>query len=263
LTDLILDVARWVAYGLLIAAAFPTAMAVVQLIKARRAPIYATRQNAYKEARRWMSALLVLLVLALVLLVVPPPVAALLVRPTPVPTATPTAAPTCTATPCPTGTPTATPTRRPTATPPTIPTLTPSLSPPETVLTPLPSAMPARENAHIAIITLAAGEDENGDPVDPGSEFPPGQQRVYLFFTYEGMRTGTQTTFAWYKGEEFIEFCSDTWLWGTVEGRQWGWRGRTSYRCRPPEGWEPGTYEIRVFIETQLQGVAQFVVADE
>jgi len=123
--------------------------------------------------------------------------------------------------------------------------------------------VPAGEDAHIAVITLAADEDAEGQPVGPGTEFPSGDHKVCLFFTYEEMKKGVATTFAWYKGEEFIDFCSDTWLWGVAEERNWGKDGRAAYCCKPPEGWEPGTYEIRVFIETRLQGIAQFVIKEE
>jgi len=261
LLPLILSQMRWAAYALLIASAVPAGLAIAQLIKARRAAYYALRRDALRRGRRWVLVALIWLTLAIALLVVPPRLAAILSAP--VPTATPAAVPTHTPTRRPTRTPTATPTRRPTATPPFIPTSTPEILPPESALSPLPSAVPAREDARIAIITLAAEEDDFGQPVDPGTEFPPGDHRVYLFFTYEGMRNGTATTFAWYKDGEFIEFCSDTWAWGLVEGRDWGEAGRTSYYCSPPGGWEPGTYQVQVFIETRLQGSSQFVITEE
>jgi hypothetical protein len=122
--------------------------------------------------------------------------------------------------------------------------------------------MPAGEDVRIAIITLAAAEDALGQPVDPGTEFPSGDHRVYLFFTYEGMKDGIATTFAWYKDGEFIDFCSDTWAWGLVEGREWGENGRTSYYCKLPGGWQPGTYQVHVFIDDRVQGMTRFVVTE-
>ena len=252
---------RWVAYMLLIASAVPTGLAIAQLIKARRAPYYALRRDALRRSRRWILASLLWQAFAIVLLVLPPGLEAILPAPTPLPTATIAAVPT--PTPRPTRTPTATPTRRPTATAPFIPTATPDEPVPDSALSPLPSAVPASEDARIAIITLAAGEDALGQPVDPGTEFPPGDYRIYLFFTYEGMKDGTATTFAWYKEGEFIEYCSDTWAWGLVEGREWGERGQFSYYCRPPGGWQPGTYQVNVFVEDRVQGAAQFRVVEE
>ena len=249
---------RWFAYTLLLASAVPAGLTISQLIRARRAPYYALRREAFRRAKRWILVALVLQASAALLLFAALYLPAFMPAPPPPVTATATPAPS--PTPRPTRTPTPTPTRRPTATPPFIPTPTEIVPLPESALSPLPSAVPAGEDARIAVITLAAGEDAAGEPVDPGSEFPPGDHRVYLFFTYEGMKNGIKTTFAWYKGEELLDFCSDTWLWGLAEGRDWGEQGRSLYYCKPPGGWEPGTYEIRVFIETQLQGIAQFAI---
>ena len=260
MTPLTLGLIRWVAYALLIVAAILVGLAITQLITARRAPIYVMRRNALTRATRWGLAALASLAVAFLLLLVVPSLLAV-VPASVLPTVTLTSVPTATATSRPTPIPTITPTRRPTATPPFIPTSTPAILPPESALSPLPSAVPAREDAHIAIITLAAEKDANDQPVNPGAEFPPGDHRVYLFFTYEGMRNGTTTTFAWYKDGQLIDFCSDTWLWG-LKGREWGESGRQPYLCKPPGGWAPGTYEIRVFIETRLQGVAQFVIKE-
>ncbi len=261
-------IATWLrrfAYTLLLASAIPAVLTIFHLIKARRAPYYVLRRDAFRRARRWILTSLALQAVAVLLLFVALYLPAVTRAPLPSPSATSFVAPTLTRTPTrsPTRTPTPTPTRRPTATPPFIPTPTQAVPLPEIALSPLPSAVPPGEEARIAVITLATEEDAAGQPVDPGSEFPPGDHRVYLFFTYEGMDDGIQTTFAWYKGEEFIDFCSDAWLWGLVEGRDWGRSGRSSYFCRPPGGWEPGTYEIRVFIETRLQGIAQFAIEEE
>ena len=261
MTPLTLSLLRWVAYALLIASAILVGLAIPQLNKARRAPIYAMRRSARERATRWALAALVLQALAVVLLILTSYLATVVSAVT-APTATATGAPTYTAAPSPTRTPTVTPTRPPTATPPFIPTPTPAVPLPESLLNPLPSAVPAGENARIAVITLAAEQDADGQPVAPGSEFPPGDHRVVLFFTYEGLADGVTTTFAWYKNGEFLDFCSDTWLWGLVEGRARGERGRASYPCELPGGWTPGGYEVRVFIETRLQGIAQFVVEE-
>lgn len=263
MTPLILDQMRWVAYALLIASAVPAGLAVAQLVRARRAPYYALRREALRRGKRWVLTALVWLAFAIAVLIVPSRLADILSAPAPVPTATAATVPARTPTPRPTRTPTTTPTRRPTATAPFIPTSTPDVPLPESALSPLPSAVPAGEDARITVITLAAEADDLEQPVDPGTEFPPGDHRVYLFFTYEGMQNGVATTLAWYKDGEFLDFCSDTWAWGLAEGREWGEAGRTSYYCKPPGGWESGAYQVHVFIETRLQGTAQFVITEE
>ncbi|MEA3339243.1 MAG: hypothetical protein U9R15_04695 [Chloroflexota bacterium] len=253
------DVVRWVAYALLVASVIPVYVAFVQFSKARHDQYYFQRRDAFKLLGPWMGLASVMLIAAIILLTIVPRLLTS-IAPAPTPTALPTRAPTLTPTPLPTLPPTATPTRRPTATPPTIPTPTPSVPLPEPALSPLPSAVPAGEGAHITVVALALESGGGDQPVSPSKEFPPGDQRIYLFFAWEGMQNGNMTTFAWYKDEELLDFCSDTWLWGMVEGRDWGERGHTSYYCNPPAGWEPGNYEIHIFIETRLQGVAQFVV---
>jgi hypothetical protein len=259
LTDPVLVWMRSIAYILLIAAVAPVSVVVSQLIKARRAPYFAMRQAALKRGRRWILAALVVLVVAIDLLVVPPRLAVLLHRSEQpeldTPTSTP--APTITATPTshPTRTPTVTPTRRPTATPPFIPTLTPKVPPPESALTPLPSAVPAGDDAHITIITLATGRDDAGQPVDSGAEFPRHTPRVHLFICYEGMRNGIAWTFAIYREGELLDSATQLW--------EWGIEGKTDLYHEPPGGYEPGVYEMRVFIEDRLQGVAQFMIREE
>ena len=255
LTALTLDILRWIAYVLLIVSAIPTGLAISQFIKARRAQYYAARREAPRYGMRWMLAALVLQALAVALLILPPRVAVLVSTPTPVPTMTPTVTPTLTPTPSPTLTPTVTPTRRPTATPPVIPTPTPAIPLPEPALSPLPSAVPAGEDALITFITLAADLDDNGEPVEPGAEFPPGDHRVYLFVSYEGLADGVAWTLALYREGEFLDGSTQLW--------EWGKEGQTYFYYKPPEGYEPGNYEMRVFIEERLQGVAQFVIVEE
>ncbi|MEE8389513.1 MAG: hypothetical protein V3S14_01780 [Anaerolineae bacterium] len=247
---------RWVAYALLLASIVPMVVVISQLVRARRAPYYAVREIALKRVKRWALVALMLLVLGVDVLVVPPRLAAVLPRPedlTPEPP-TPTLTVIITRTVRPTRAPTSTPTRRPTATAPFIPTPTSAVPPPASALTPLPSAVPAGENARITIVTLAADYDEDGQPVDPGAEFPPGDHHVYLFIAYEGMANGVAWTFAIYREGEFLD--SSTQLW------EWGAQGKTYLYYKPPGGYELGVYEMRVFVGERLQGVAQFAITD-
>jgi hypothetical protein len=250
---------RIVAYILLVVTIVPVANVVFQLIRARRAPYFAMRQSALRRGRRWLLAALVMLVVAIDLLVVPPRLAAFLPQPEEplLDTLTPTPVPIITATRTlpPTRTPTTMPTRRPTATPPFIPTLTPEVSLPESALTPLPSEVPAGDDANITIITLAAARDDAGQPVDPGTEFPRYIPRVHLFIHYEGMHNGIPWTFAIYRQGDLLDSATQLWEWGT--------EGKTDLYHEPPGGYAPGVYEMRVFIEDRLQGVAQFVVKEE
>lgn len=247
---------RWVAYVLLLSSVIPVGVVITQLIRARRAPFYIARELALKRAKRWVLVALLLVVLGVDLWIVPPRLAPPSRQPPEqvLHTPTPTSVTMITSTPRPTRTPTATPTRRPTATPPFIPTPTSDVPLPESALTPLPSAVPAGEGARIDVITLAADRDDGGQPVDPGNEFPPGDHRVYLFIHYEGMADGVAWTLAMYREGEFLDSTTQLWEWGT--------EGKTYLYYKPPGGYEPGVYEMRVFIEHRLQGVAQFVIRE-
>ncbi|HET90714.1 MAG TPA: hypothetical protein ENN99_08255 [Chloroflexi bacterium] len=250
---------RWLGYVLLAASAIPLAMVIRLLVRSRQAPFYAVRQGAIQRLKPWLLALALLLVLGTGLFVLPPYLIEMLSgareeeQPLDVPPSTPAMAVTFVS--LPTSAPTATPTRRPTATPPFIPTPTPVLSPPASALTPLPSAASPSQDAHITIVTLAADRDEEGQPVDAGDEFAPGNRQVYLFISYADMADGVPWTFAIYREGELLD--STTRLW------EWGPDGRTSLYYTPPGGYRPGVYEMRVFIGERLQGVAQFVIADD
>jgi hypothetical protein len=256
----IAQVVRWVAIGLLAASLVPAAFAARNLARSRAAAYYVQRRNALGRAVRWLLAMLALLVVAVVLLIIAPalePPATL-----PPASATPSATPeaTDTASPAPSAVPSATPTHRPTATAPPIPTPTPSVEPPPCALTPLPSAVPAAQGARLELLALATAADANGQPVDPGRAFRAGSHPVLLFFHYQGMTTGVPVTFAWYREGEYLPECSETWLWGQKANRHWGSEGNATVTCSPGTGWMTGTYEVRVFIEARLQGVAQYVI---
>ncbi len=247
---------RWLAYVLVFVSAILTALAISQLSKARRAPFYVLRKEALRRARRRMLVALMMQVVAVDILMLMPYLAKSVVVPAPVAIVTQTevGASTLAPTPAPTQTPTTTPTRRPTATAPFIPTPTPAVLLPELGIGPPPSAVPAREDARITVIALAADKDEEGRPVDPGTEFPPGDNRVYLFIAYDGLTDGVTWTFAIYRERELLDSTTELW--------EWGEQGKTYLYYKPAGGYEPGVYEMRIFIEKRLQGVAQFVIRD-
>lgn len=249
---------RWVAYALMILSALPFGLSIPQFLKSRRAPYYILRERALRRAKTWVMVGLAVFCLGLIVLILAPRLAHPPSSTVPTPTGpavitlTPSAAPSSSATPPPS----ATPTPRPTAIPsPTSESPLPTV-PPSGLPTPPSSPLPAGPDAEIEFTALAMEKDASGLPVNPGSEFPPGQHAVYVFFTYEGMRNGVERTFAWYKDDDFFERCSQTALW------EWGDRGRTSYFCEPSSGWEPGSYEVRVFVEDVLQFVAEFEITE-
>lgn len=171
-------------------------------------------------------------------------------------TVTPSAAPTATPAP-PTPTPSPVP---PTPIPPPTATPTPGYPLPGTALSPLPGAVPARPEARITLWTFALGE-ENGRPVEPGDSFRAGDFRVYAFIRYEGMSRGVQWTYGWYREGEYLD--GNTCLWWVrmpdcpyIVGEQ----GMTFLYYRRPGGYDPATYEVRIWIEDRFQGAFTFTI---
>lgn len=122
--------------------------------------------------------------------------------------------------------------------------------------------MPAGPDAQITILTLAL-EEESGEPVDPGFEFPPGDHRVYLFFEYTGMEQGVVWTYAWYQDGEYRD--GNTCLWGVREEgcpRIFGRRGDNFLYYRLPGGYVPGVYDVRIWIGGEFQDSAQFMITE-
>jgi len=251
---------RWVGTALLAFSIVSVGVSAFYLRRARRDRYYILRETARRRGARWLIASAASLVLGTALLYFrahPPtiPTHTPTARPIPSPSATtiPTAAPTPTARPTLPPLPSPTPTRRPTATPPFIPTPTPAYPLLETALTPQPGAVPAGPDAQISMLTFALGE-EGGQPVEPGLEFPPGDHRVYLFFEYSGMRRNLVWTYGWYREGEYLDGATRLWVLGRT--------GTNYLYFKPPGGYVPGVYEVRIWIEDRFQGTFQFVITE-
>jgi hypothetical protein len=174
--------------------------------------------------------------------------------PTAVPTETPTLIPsptprTPTVTPSPTSTPTVTPT--PTSTP-----IPPDAELPSVIRTPFPvGAVDPSPEAALVDLVLAAGEEGN-QPINATTEFPSGTERVYAFFTFDGMTRNVPWSHVWY-GEvdgRMVELWPQVELWSYDS--PWGstWR---YFNCRD------GRYELYVFVGRELQQKVPFTVGVE
>lgn len=173
--------------------------------------------------------------------------------PTPVPTATSTLIPSPTPrTPTVTFTPTPTPTA--TATPTELPIPADS-DLPVALRTPFPTqAVTPGTDATLVEVVLAAGEKDDR-PVNPTTRLPKGTERVYAFFTFDGMSRNVPWVHAWY-GEvdgQMVELWSkvELWAYDSAQGRTWRY-----CNCRPGKG------EIRVYVGQRLQQRVPFVVGD-
>ena len=222
---------------------------------ARTTQFGVVRERAERRGRQWtiVAAVLALLAAAAVTLWATstwnPQV-----LPTPAPTATSTLIPsptprTPTVTPTPTATATVTPT--PTATP-----VPPDAHLPSAVRTPFPTwAVTPGPDAALVDLVLAAGQ-RNDEPVGPTTRLPAGTERVYAFFTFDGMARGVPWVHVWY-GEvegQMVEVWSQVELWPYDDARGRTWR---FFNCRS------GRYELHVYVGQQLQQKVPFVVGGE
>lgn len=170
--------------------------------------------------------------------------------------------------PTPSSTPTATASETPTI------TLTPSITPtasitptPSITWTPTPSATPAipddirvlfRETvtpdprAALSPIDVAARLDRSNRAVQPADSFVTPTGKLYGAFTYNFMQDGVRWTAIWYLGSAVICLETKPWDGGT------GGFGYTE--CEPQAGWQPGSYEIQMFVGTEWKVSARFEV---
>lgn len=254
----------WIGIALLAIAVGAIGISILQFRHARTAPYYFMREAARRGGIRWF----LLAVVALVLggstfyihqrsrATIQPPIGVTMTVSVAVhsPTAAVPPSPTATRTPSPSPIPPS-----PTATPSPTPTPTPYPMP-DTARSPLPGAVPARPDARIVLETFALGV-ENGQPVQPGSEFVAGDFRVYAFIRYEGMSRGVTWTYGWYREGEYLDGNTCLW-WTRLPDCPYmvGETGLTFLYYRRPEGYDPGTYEVRIWIEDRFQGAYPFVV---
>lgn len=242
-------------------------VSVLKFRHARTAEYYILREAARRSGTRLLLLAFISLILAGGTLYLRSRWGAMV---SPTPTLTPTVpqtspSPTIAALPSPVAT--ATPSPSPSPIPPTptpSPTPTPTPYPlPETASTPLPGAIPARPEARITLETFALGV-QNNHPVQPGAEFTAGDFRVYAFILYEGMSRGAVWTYGWYREGEYMD--GNTCLWWVRLPEEYhcpymvGEQGRTFLYYRRPGGYDPGTYELRIWIENRFQGAFRFVI---
>lgn len=254
-----------IVVGLLALTLVAVGISVLKFRHARTAPYYFMREAARRSGIRW-------LLLAVAALILNGSVGYLQQRwravnlPDGEVTTTARVAvdsPTATFPPSPTVAPLPSPTPSPTAPPPTAtatpaPTPTPFYPMPDTARSPLPGAVPARPDARITLETFALGE-EGGRPVQAGTEFAAGDFRVYAFIRYEGMSQGATWTYGWYREGEYLDGNTCLW-WVRLPDCPYmvGEQGVTFLYYRRPGGYDPGTYEVRIWIEDRFQGAFRF-----
>lgn len=163
--------------------------------------------------------------------------------PTNTPTYSPTPTPSSTTTPSVTPTPTITPTPSP-----TVPVL-------EAILTPVTPFATLAAPAELSELTVSAGIQLSGSPIDPGTEFEEGRKALYVAFDYDRMANGLLWRHIWFRDGALIG--GETRIW------EWGRRGRTYFFLRPTGGFPAGQYEVRLLVDDEVVQTARFTVINQ
>jgi hypothetical protein len=88
---------------------------------------------------------------------------------------------------------------------------------------------------------------------DPRTVFSNPIKAIYGVFTYDQMLPGAQWTALWFRDAELIHYETHPWDGAT------GGYGYTD--CSDPVGgWQAGTYEVQIFVGTDLKVVGRFIV---
>lgn len=212
--------------------------------RARQAPYFRIRQQATRQAWRWL--LVVILGVAGIVAglriqrALPPPDLQSLLPASASPSPTPPALSPGTGTP---NTPFAT--RDLIEEPPTITPIPPTatVSPTPFIVT-IESNITPPADATLSIMAISSGISANLDPVDAGTTFPVGTPRIYYWVEYENMQDGLSWSRVLLLNGTVVRSESEAWERG-AEGVAYYWFDAQG-------GWPTGAYEIQFYIGDTL-----------
>jgi len=101
---------------------------------------------------------------------------------------------------------------------------------------------------------------EDFECVAPATSFVNPIQSMTACFSYNNITPGVQWTALWYREGELVKY--DTHVWGEVVGESTGGLGASEW-APPPEMWQPGNYEVQIFVGEEWKVVGRFVVSGE
>jgi type VI secretion system secreted protein VgrG len=211
-----------------------------QISSARRLPYFILRRERAVVGWRWILVAVVLGVFGLLSLTIGRRVVYVFIPPTPslTPTATVTATPTISPTPTISATPTITGTPTITATP----TITPTPQLPDEIRVLVVESVTPNPEAVFSPIVVAPRLDQSNRPLGGAEDFTNPVPGLFGAFTYNNLTDGIRWTAIWLLEDAVI--CVETQIWD-------GGTGGYGYTECDPERWEPGEYEIQMFIAEQ------------
>lgn len=218
---------------------------------ANRLPYFMIRRQRSTQAWRLVLLGLVFGAAGLVLQVFGRQAAYVLVPPTPSATPTLTASPTATVTQTASITPTQSATLIPSITPTASGTPTPSI--PEAITVLFRETITPRPEAVFSPIQISRRLDRLNRALNPAEAFENPIGTLYGAFTYDFLDDGVRWTALWYREDRIV--CSETLPW------QGGTGGYGFAECSPAEGWQPGEYELRMFLGETWKASARFRVS--
>ena len=220
---------------------------------ARKMTFFRLRSQRIAGGWRLFGVALVLAVLAIALPVFGEPVAYQYFPPSPTITLTPslTPIPTITLTPSITVTPSITTTPAQTTT--FTPTSTPFL--PLPVLALFQSNITPNPQAVFSSIQFTTSGTKY-PAVSPATVFQNPVGHMYAIFSYDNMLPGVQWTAIWYRGGAQVHLETKAWD-GATGG--YGYTDCDGVGC-PLNGWQPGNYEVQIFVGEDWKVVGRFIV---
>lgn len=171
---------------------------------------------------------------------------------TPTLTLAPSSTPTVTIQPTITQTPTITPTLDKTYTP----TATPTPYMPLAIAAQFEGLVTPPASVVFSGLVFGQGFDKNYNPINSGTIYTNPVGHMYALFSYDKMLDGIQWTALWLYEGDLIYF--ETLVWDSGGGGY----GFTDYQPEPEE-WLPGTYQIQIFVGTEIKSVGEFLVNGE
>ena len=205
---------------------------------AQAIPFFTLRSQRIREGWRLILLGFALGFFGLVTRVFGPQAVAVIVTPTPSNTPNPTLTPTPTLTLPPSITPTASVTPTASITPTPSATSTPEIPEGLTVL--FRETITPRPEAVFSTIEISRNLDTLNRAVAPASGFENPIDALFGAFTYDFLEDGVRWTAIWYFESSIV--CSETKPWDGGTG------GYGYTECEPLQGWQPGEYEVQMFL---------------
>ena len=237
---------------LVIVALISIRIGIRDIQSARKLTFFRLRQRRLVAGWRLMGFALFLAALALALPMFGEPVAYEYFPPSPTITVTPsiTPIPSITLTPSLTLTPSITPTPAKSAT--FTATTTPAL--PVSFLAMFQSSVTPNPKAIFSPLTFC-NQINNLKCVNPQTVFQNPFDNIYAIYSFDNMVPGVQWTVLWYRGNQLV--CFETHPFGGGTG---GYDNASCTKNQVIGGWQPGNYEVQLFVGMEWKVVGRFIV---